>query len=87
MVSRGSIHTSQLGLDRGEDLNALFQIDQVVEAEVTNIDREERRISLSIRAIKKRSEKEQNAQYMEDSGPAVTFGDLLREKMDSGSEE
>ena len=54
-----------------------------MEAEVTNIDREERRISLSIRAIKRRQEKEQMAEFMEDNAAPVTFGDLLRQKIDS----
>jgi small subunit ribosomal protein S1 len=55
-----------------------------IEAEVTNIDRAERRISLSVRAIKRRQEKEQMAEFMEDNAAPVTFGDLLRQKIDSG---
>jgi len=64
----------------------VYQVGQEIEAEVTNIDREERRISLSIKAIKKRQEKEQFAEFMEDANTAVTFGDLLRQKLDSGSD-
>jgi small subunit ribosomal protein S1 len=79
----GLIHISQLGIEKGEDLNAQFTVGQPVESEVTNIDRDERRISLSIKAIKRRQEKEQMAEYMvEDTGAALTFGDLLRQKMD-----
>jgi ribosomal protein S1 len=58
----------------------------VIEAEVTNIDRDERRISLSVKAIKKRQEKEQFAEFMEDTSTTVTFGDFMRQKMDSGSD-
>ncbi|MCB0333352.1 MAG: S1 RNA-binding domain-containing protein, partial [Bdellovibrionales bacterium] len=57
-----------------------------VEVEVTNVDRDERRISLSIKAITQREQKESMAEFMQDEGAAVTFGDLLREKMDSGSD-
>lgn len=82
----GLIHNSQLGLERGEDINNYYKAGQQVESEVTNIDRDERRISLSVRAIKKRQEKEQFAEFMEDTTAAVTFGDLLRQKMDSNNE-
>lgn len=73
----GLIHNSQLGLDRGEDIQALYPLESQIECEVINIDREERRISLSIKAIKRRQEKEQMAEYMEDTSTALTFGDLL----------
>ena len=81
----GLIHSSQLGVEKGQDLGEHFKVGSEIEAEVTNIDREERRISLSVRAIKRRQEKEQMAEYMEDDASApVTFGDLLRQKIDSG---
>jgi small subunit ribosomal protein S1 len=82
----GLIHNSQLDVARGEDINAAYQVGQVIEAEVTNIDRDERRISLSVKAIKKRQEKEQFAEFMEDTSTTVTFGDFMRQKMDSGSD-
>lgn len=77
----GLIHNTQLGVEKGEDVAAMFPIGTPVEAEITNIDREERRISLSIRAIKRRQEKEEMQGFMGDAGATVTFGDLLREKM------
>jgi small subunit ribosomal protein S1 len=80
----GLIHSSQLGIDKGQDPGENFQVGSEIEAEVTNIDREERRISLSVRAIKRRQEKEQMAEFMEDNAAPVTFGDLLRQKIDSG---
>ncbi len=81
----GLVHNSQLGLDREQNPADLFKIDDQIECEVTNIDRAERRISLSIKAMKRRQEKEQLAEYMtEDMSATVTFGDLLRQKMDGG---
>ncbi len=80
----GLIHNSQLGLDREQDPGQFYKVGDPIDAEVTNIDKAERRISLSIKAIKKRQEKEQLAEYMEDSGAPVTFGELLRQKMDGG---
>jgi len=78
----GLIHSSQLGVERGQSFAELFPIGKEMEAEVTQIDRAERRISLSLRAVKRREEKQQMAEFMEDNGgSAVTFGDLLRQKM------
>lgn len=80
----GLIHTSQTGVDKNEDLSVVFPVGSQVEAEVISIDREERRISLSIRAIKRRQEKEtQMGEYIEEPTGVVTFGDLIREKMDT----
>jgi small subunit ribosomal protein S1 len=80
----GLIHSSQLGIEKGQDPGENYKVGSEIEAEVTNIDRAERRISLSVRAIKRRQEKEQMAEFMEDNAAPVTFGDLLRQKIDSG---
>lgn len=80
----GLIHNSQLGLEKEQNIEEVFAQGTAVECEVTNVDRQERRISLSVKAIKKRLEKEQYAEFMEDKGPATTFADLLREKIDPG---
>jgi small subunit ribosomal protein S1 len=73
----GLIHNTQLGVDKGEDLKELFKTGTQLESEVINIDKAERRISLSVKAIRRRQEKEQMAEFMEDTSTAVTFGDLL----------
>ena len=85
----GLIHMSELGNmgggqgddDDGEGKKKPFDIGDEVECEVTRIDREERRISLSIKAIQAR---EDHGGDDFDGGPAVTFGDLIREKMGGG---
>ena len=79
----GLVHLSQMGIEKGEDISLSFVVGQVIDAEVTNIDKEERRISLSIKAIKKRQEKEQYSEFMEESSMGMTFGELLRQKIDS----
>jgi small subunit ribosomal protein S1 len=81
----GLIHNSQLGVEKGGNVGEMFPIGTILDSEVINVDREERRISLSIRAIKRRQEKDEMAQYMGDSSP-ITFGDLLKKKLD-GSDE
>jgi small subunit ribosomal protein S1 len=81
----GLIHNSQLGLSREQNVSEAFKAGDMVEPEVTNIDREERRISLSLKTVKQREEKEALAEFTEDKSAPVTFGDLLREKIDSGN--
>ena len=84
----GLIHNSQLGVEKGQDVAALFPVGTQVEAEVTNVDTAERRISLSSRAIKERGgRKDSYDSYMADEeAPRVTFGDLIREQMKSDKE-
>jgi len=78
----GLIHLSQLMLERGTDPKTMFQAGQEMEAEVTNIDNAERRISLSLKAAARRKEKEELSGYMEEDTAPVTFGDLIRQKME-----
>lgn len=78
----GLIHVSQLMLERGIDPKTVFQVGQEMEAEVTNIDNAERRISLSLKAAARRKEKEELSGYMEEDSAPVTFGDLIRQKME-----
>jgi small subunit ribosomal protein S1 len=76
----GLVHNSQLGVDRESNVAEMFPVGSPVECEVTNIDMQERRISLSLKAVRRRQEKQEMAEYMEEGGSAVTFGDLLRQK-------
>ena len=87
----GLIHNSQLGLEKGQEVAQAYPVGTQVEAEVTNVDTNERRISLSARAIKERSSRKEGGfdggQYMGDSeGQRVTFGDLIREQMKTDRE-
>jgi small subunit ribosomal protein S1 len=81
----GLIHISQLGIQRGDDIHQKFQVGAEIEAEVTNVDRNERRISLSLKTQKRK--KEEYAEYMEDSTSAVTFGDLLQQQLNRTRED
>lgn len=83
----GLIHVSQLGIQRGDDLKEKFTLGDEVEAEVINVDRNERRISLSMKQAKRRKEKEEYAQYLDDTSAAVTFGDLLQQQLGGSDEE
>lgn len=87
----GLIHNSQLGLEKGQEVAQAYPVGTQIEAEVTNVDTNERRISLSARAIKERSSRKEGGfdggQYMGDTeGQRVTFGDLIREQMKTDRE-
>lgn len=85
----GLIHVSQLGLGREEKIESKYAVGVEIEAQVTNIDRNERRISLSLPGGKVGGrQKEEYAQYLEDSsGDAVTFGDLLQQQLRDGGKK
>lgn len=86
----GLIHISQLNLEKDVPIESKYQVGKEVEAEVTNVDRQERRISLSAKPSRSgagRKDREEYAQYLEDSGEAVTFGDLLQQQLDRTRED
>jgi ribosomal protein S1 len=78
------VHVSQLGRDRVDNPRELFQVGQELEAEVTQVDIRERRISLSIRSLLQSAEKEEMRAYMADTpgrSGSVTLGDMIQEKL------
>ncbi len=82
----GLVHVSQLGRERVENPRELFQPGQEIEAEVTQVDTRERRISLSIRSLMQSAEKEEMRAYMSAEtgggrGGSVTLGDMIQEKL------
>lgn len=83
----GLIHVSQLGLNKGEKVTDKYKVGDEIEAEVINVDRAERRISLSTKPQRK-GNRQEYAQYLEDaSGDAVTFGDLLQQQIRGTDED
>jgi small subunit ribosomal protein S1 len=60
----GLVHVSQLSTERVDKPAALFKVGDVLEAEVTAVDPREKRIGLSIRALRKSEEREEVDAYM-----------------------
>ncbi len=79
----GLIHVSQLSNERVEKPQALFQPGQEVEAEVTHVDPKERRIGLSIKALRRTEEREEMESYLqrEREGARFSFEDILNEEL------
>jgi small subunit ribosomal protein S1 len=75
----GLIHVSQLSTERVEKPSALFQVGESVEAEVTNVEPRERRIGLSIKALRRSEEREEVDSYLrrEREGAKFSFEDIL----------
>ncbi len=79
----GLIHVSQLSNERVERPQALFQPGQVVEAEVTHVDPKERKIGLSIKALRRTEEREEMESYLqrEREGARFSFEDILSDEL------
>jgi len=79
----GLIHVSQLSNERVEKPQVLFQPGQTVEAEVTQVDAKERKIGLSIKALRRTEEREEMESYLqrERAGARFSFEDILSEEL------
>ena len=81
----GLVHVSQISADRIDRPADHFQIGDEVEAEVTNIDARDKKIGLSIRALRRSEERAEMDAYMSREGSESRFsledvvgGDLQR---------
>jgi len=76
----GLIHVSQLSTERVEKPQTMFAQGQEIEAEVTAIDARDRKIALSIKALRKSEEREEIESYLqrEREGGRFSFEDILR---------
>ncbi|MFP4611586.1 MAG: 30S ribosomal protein S1 [Thiohalophilus sp.] len=80
----GYLRASEISQDRVEDARSVLKEGETVEAKFTGVDRKNRQISLSIKAIDSDAEKEAMKDYSgSSSGATTTLGDLLKEKMDN----
>jgi small subunit ribosomal protein S1 len=79
----GLIHVSQLSTERVEKPSALYKVGDEVEAEVVNIDLTERKIGLSIRALRKSEERQEMESYLtrDKQGGMFSFNTLLNEEL------
>ncbi|MFN8543350.1 MAG: 30S ribosomal protein S1 [Candidatus Binatia bacterium] len=75
----GLIHVSQLSNERVDKPGSLFKVGDVVEAEVTNVDPREKRIGLSIKALRRSEEREEVEAYMkrESEGARFSLADVM----------
>lgn len=78
----GLIHVSELPKDKKGNSLSHFQVDDVIQAKVVNVSREDKKIGLSIRKLDETSEKAVYSSYLNNQGGATSnLGDLLKEEM------
>jgi small subunit ribosomal protein S1 len=79
----GLIHVSQLSAERVEKPSAVAKVGEEIEAEVINVDPRERKIGLSIRAMKKSDERKELEEYLkrEKEAARFSFESILNEEL------
>ena len=79
----GLIHVSQLSTERVDKPSSLFKVGDEVEAEVINVDVNERKIGLSVRALRKTEERQEMENYLnrEKEGGRFSFESILNEEL------
>jgi small subunit ribosomal protein S1 len=79
----GLIHVSQLSTERVDKPSSLFKPGDIVEAEVINAEPHERKLGLSIRALKKTEERQEMENYLkrEKEGGRFSFEAILNEEL------
>jgi small subunit ribosomal protein S1 len=75
----GLIHVSELTKEKGSNPLSRFKVDDVIQAKVININKDEKKIALSIKQLEESDEDNIYKKYLSNSGQATSnFGELLR---------
>ncbi|MBY0276544.1 30S ribosomal protein S1 [Candidatus Binatia bacterium] len=69
----GLVHVSQISNERIDKPSQLFNVGDELEAEVTNIDAREKKIGLSVKALRRTEEREEMNAYLSREGKAAKF--------------
>jgi small subunit ribosomal protein S1 len=85
----GLIHLSEMDNTRGKHPSEIFKTDESVRAMVINVDEREKRIGLSIKALKKAEQKREMESFSsrEETKAFSTLGDLLEPAMKRNNHE
>jgi len=79
----GYLRASELSRDHVEDARSVVKEGEELEAKITSIDRKNRRISLSVKALEAQQESEVIQEYTRKVGTATTsLGDKLKEQLE-----
>jgi small subunit ribosomal protein S1 len=81
----GLIHVSQLSTERVDRPASLYKIGDEVEAEVTQVDAREKRIALSIKALKRSEERDEVDAYLkrERESGKFSFADVMGNELEA----
>ncbi len=79
---QGYLRASELSQEHVADARTILQEGAEIEAKITSIDRKNRRISLSVKALEAQQESEVIQEYTRKAGGAtITLGDKLKEQL------
>jgi len=73
----GLIHLSEMDDLQGKNLSEVFKVDEPVQVVILNIDEKDKRIGLSVKALKKAEEKPEEEITSREEGAFSTLGDIL----------
>jgi small subunit ribosomal protein S1 len=81
----GLVHVSQLSTERVDRPSSLYKVGDEIEAEVTQVDASEKRIALSIKALRRSEERDEVDAYMqrEREGGKFSFADIMTEDLEA----
>jgi small subunit ribosomal protein S1 len=78
----GLIHVSEIAKDKRGNPMSRFQVDDVIQAKVLNVSRDDKKIGLSIRRLEETTEKDIYRSYLDNHEEATSnLGELLKEEM------
>jgi len=78
----GLVHISEIAGDKRGNPLARFQVDDVIQAKVINVSRDDKKIGLSIRKLEEPSERDSYRSYIDNPLEATSnLGDILREEL------
>ncbi len=79
----GLIHVSQLSTERVDKPSTMFKVGDSVEAEVIHVDAHDRKVGLSVRALKKTEERQEMESYLKKEKDAgrFSFESILNEEL------
>ncbi len=78
----GLVHVSEISKEKVKTPVGMFNVGDVLNARVMNINSDERRIGLSIKRLEMESDQEYLSDYVTNMGPATSsFGEILRENL------
>ena len=78
----GLIHVSELSKEKGGNPLSRFNVDDVIQAKVINVSREEKKIGLSIKRLEESEEREIYKSYLEGrNGATSNLGEILKKEM------
>ena len=84
----GTLRASEISRDRVNDATEVLKVGDEVEAKITNVDRKNRVLSLSIKSKDQADEREavEGHQEQQDANAPKTIGDLIKKQMESSNE-